>query len=105
MRPDWINYGAVGFGRVASPEAWLSTWSGLSSRAEIAHTGAGMTLPALLVSYDADNCIFPSDHDLVARSLGTRDLTRIEVPGDHYGFPVEKGREAAIDAIVGWLRR
>ena len=28
-RPDWINYGAVGFGRVVSPEAWLSTWSGL----------------------------------------------------------------------------
>ena len=31
-RPDWINYGAVGFGRVVSPEAWLSTWSGLSSQ-------------------------------------------------------------------------
>jgi len=39
-RPDWINYGAVGFGRVVSPEAWLSTWSGLSSRAEIPTTGA-----------------------------------------------------------------
>ena len=105
VRPDWINYGAVGFGRVASPEAWLSTWSGLSSRAEIAHTGAQMTLPALLVSYDGDNCIFPSDNELVAGSLGTRDLTRVEIPGDHYGFPVATGREGATAAIVGWLRR
>jgi hypothetical protein len=105
VRPDWINYGAVGFGRVAAPEAWLSTWSGLSSRAEIAHTGAGMTLPALLVSYDGDNAIFPSDNELIARSLGTRELTRVEVPGDHYGFPAETGREAATAAIVDWLRR
>jgi hypothetical protein len=51
VRPDWINYGAVGFGRTVSPEAWLSTWSGLSSRASIARTGRGMTLPALVVSY------------------------------------------------------
>ena len=105
VRPDWINYGAVGFGRVASPEAWLSTWSGLASRAEIARSGAGMTLPALLVSYDADNCIFPSDTERIARSLGTRDLTRVEVPGDHYGFPVGTGREGAVAAIVDWLRR
>jgi hypothetical protein len=105
VRPDWINYGAVGFGRVASPEAWLSTWSGLASQAEIAHTGPRMTLPALLVSYDADNCIFPSDNELVARSLGTRDLSRVEIPGDHYGFPAETGREGATSAIATWLRR
>ena len=77
-RPDWINYGAVGFGRVVSPEAWLSTWSGLSSRAEIPTTGARMTLPSLLVSYTGDNCVFPSDDELIASSLAT-DSAR---PGD-----------------------
>jgi hypothetical protein len=105
VRPDWINYGAVGFGRVASPDAWLSTWSGLSSRAEIERTGPGMTLPALLVSYDADNAIFPSDQERIAGSLGTRELARVEVPGDHYGFPAATGREAATAAIVDWLKR
>ena len=30
--PDLINYGQVGFGRLTTPEAWLSTWSGLSSQ-------------------------------------------------------------------------
>ncbi len=105
VRPDWINYGAVGFGRVVSPEAWLSTWSGLSSRAEVAETGKRMTLPCLLVSYTGDNCIFPSDTEHIARSLGTGDLTRVDVDADHYGFPAETGREGALAAVVDWLAR
>ncbi len=103
-RPDWINYGAVGFGRVVSPEAWLSTWSGLSSRAEIATTGARMTLPALQVSYAGDNCILPSDDELIARSLATDRLERVTVPGDHYGFPAAEGRDAAVRVIADWLK-
>ena len=105
VRPDAINYGAVGFGRVVSPEAWLSTWSGLASRAEIEKTGARMTLPCLMVSYEGDNGIFPSDDDLIARSLGTRELARTRVPGDHYGFPAEAGRERASEVIADWLKR
>jgi hypothetical protein len=102
-RPDWINYGAVGFGRVVSPEAWLSTWSGLSSRAEIAETGGRMTLPALLVSYTGDPCIFPSDDELIARSLATDRLDRGWVSADHYGFPVERGREVATRVVADWV--
>ena len=105
VRPDWINYGAVGFSRVVAPEAWLSTWSGISSRAEIVSTGPRMTLPALMVSYSGDNCIFPSDNELVAGCLGSDDLTRVEIEGDHYGFPAETGREGAVAAIADWLRR
>ena len=105
VRPDFINYGAVGFGRVVSPEAWLSTWSGLASRASIETSGRRMTLPCLLVAYDGDHAIFPSDQDLIARSVATRDLTRVSVAGDHYGFPAPTGREAAAAAIVDWLRR
>jgi hypothetical protein len=104
VRPDFINYGAVGFGRVVSPEAWLSTWSGLASRASIETTGRRMTLPCLQVAYDGDHAIFPSDQDLIARSIATRELTRASIPGDHYGFPAETGREAAAAAIVDWLR-
>jgi hypothetical protein len=104
-RPDLVNYGAVGFGRVVSPEAWLSTWSGLSSRAEISRTGSRMTLPALQLSYAGDNGIFPADDDLIARSLGTRDLTRRVLEGDHYGLPAPRGRDAAVEEIVAWLRK
>lgn len=102
-RPDWINYGAVGFGRVVSPEAWLSTWSGLSSQAEIAVTGDRMTLPALQVVYAADNCIYPSDDDLIAESIATETFERATVPGDHYGFPVELGRDPATRLVADWI--
>jgi hypothetical protein len=102
-RPDWINYGAVGFGRVVSPEAWLSTWSGLTSQAEISTTGARMTLPALQIAYSADNCIYPSDDELIAGSLATEQLERVTVPGDHYGFPAAAGRDAATGVVADWI--
>ncbi len=105
VRPDWINYGAVGFGRMVSPEAWLSTWSGLSSRAEIARSGPRMSLPALLVSYTGDNGIFPSDADAIAASLATDDLERVDLVADHYGFPSQRGRVLAAAAVAEWLRR
>ena len=103
VRPDWINYGAVGFGRVVAPEAWLSTWSGLSSRADILQTGARMTLPALAVSYSGDHAIYPSEQDAIVGALGSSDLSRVEVDGDHYGFPSATGREPAVAAIADWL--
>jgi hypothetical protein len=102
VRPDWINYGAVGFGRVVSPEAWLSTWSGLSSRASIARAGPGMRLPALVVSYSGDHGIFPSDTELIASSLGAPRVDRVEVDADHYGLP--SGRDDAVAAIADWIR-
>jgi hypothetical protein len=95
----------VGFARVVSPEAWLSTWSGLSSRASVERSGPRIDLPSLLVGYAGDNCIFPADQDLIARSLGSDDLARVAVDGDHYGFPADEGRDGAVAAIVEWLRR
>ncbi len=104
-RPDWTNYGPVGFGRVVTPDAWLSTWSGLASRAEIARTGPRITLPALVVGYAGDNSIFPEDQERIVASLGSQDVQRVDVPGDHYGFPPSEGRAAAAAAVVDWLRR
>jgi hypothetical protein len=62
-----------------------------------------MTLPSLLVSYTGDPCIFPSDEELIARSLGTDRLDREWVPADHYGFPVEEGREVATRIVADWV--
>ena len=104
-RPDLFNYGPFGFARVLTPEAWLSTWSGLSSRAEIPETGPSMTLPALVVGYTGDNGIFPSDTEVIANALGSEDVERGWADGDHYGFPAESGRDPALEMIVEWLGR
>jgi hypothetical protein len=103
-RPDWSNYGAVGFARLVTPESWLSTWSGLSSHAEIARTGAGVRLPALHVAYRGDHVIFPSDASLVCDSLAGEDLTTLTFPGDHYGWPAGTGRDPAVAAVARWIR-
>jgi hypothetical protein len=104
-RPDLINYGPVGFARVVAPEAWLSTWSGLSSRAELVSTGARMTLPALVIDYTGDNGIFPSDTEHIVASLGSRQSERRSFDADHYGLPAESGRDAALEEIVSWIRK
>jgi len=106
-RPDLFNWGPVGFARVISPDAWLSTWSGLSSRAEIAHTGRSVDVPAFVIAYTGDNALMPSDHRLIFESLGTPDKHLLEVAGDHYGFALpgdpRPGREVAVGALADWL--
>jgi hypothetical protein len=107
LRPDLFNWGPVGFARTVSPDAWLSTWSALSSRAEVAHNAPTVDVPALLLSYTADNAIFPSDARLVFDSIGTTDKQAIEVAADHYGLPIpggpEKPREQALNLVADWL--
>jgi hypothetical protein len=95
----------VGFARVVSPEAWLSTWSATTSRAEITATGPRMRLPALVVDYAGDNAIFPSDTEHIVRSLGAPRIERRTIDGDHYGFPAERGRDFALEEVVAWLRK
>lgn len=107
-RPDLFNYGAFGFARLVTPEAWLSTWSALSSRASIPACGAAVAVPSLVVSYTRDNAVFREDARRIFDSLASADKTLCEVDGDHYGFPAADGaawgRDEATDAIVAWLR-
>jgi pimeloyl-ACP methyl ester carboxylesterase len=60
-RPDLFNYHAFGLGHVVTPDAWLSTWSGLSSNANLERNLPQVTIPTLVVGADADQDIFPSD--------------------------------------------
>jgi hypothetical protein len=107
LRPDVFNWGPVGFARMVSPDAWLSTWSGLSSRAEVAANAPAIDVPALLISYTGDNAIFPSDAQAIYDSIGTADKRRLDVEGDHYGFPLPGSsvnpREQALGALAAWL--
>jgi hypothetical protein len=104
-RPDLTNFGAGGFARLTTPHAWLSTWSGLSSRALLRHTAPDIRVPVLLVAYTADNSVFPSDLDALAGALGTHDLTRIALLADHNGYA--PGTERRVPetgaAIADWV--
>lgn len=106
-RPDLINYGLVGFGRLATPEAWLSTWSGLSSRADFVRCAPGVTAPTLFVELTGDQAAFPADTRRMIAALGASDLTTATVRGLHFGGAIAEGEptgnELAAAEIVDWL--
>lgn len=60
-RPDLFNYHAFGLGHVVTPEAWLSTWSGPSSYANLERNLPQVKVPTLVVGALADQDIFVAD--------------------------------------------
>jgi pimeloyl-ACP methyl ester carboxylesterase len=101
------NYGAVGFGRLCSPESWLSTWSGVSSMAALEKTAPSVTVPALLVEYTGDQTTFPQGIRNIFGWLGSADKQHVRVRGDHHGRALgadeEPGRAGAGHEIAAWL--
>lgn len=106
-RPDLIDYGQVGFGRLTTPEAWLSTWSGLSSNADFVRCAPGVTVPTLFVELTGDQAAFPSDTRAMIGALGADDLTTTTVRGLHFGGAIADGEptgnELAAIEIADWL--
>lgn len=107
--PYASNYGSVGFGRICSPESWLSTWSGLSSNALLAKTAPAIKQPCLIIGYTADNTVFPGDINAAFESVGAADKELETVRGDHHGHPVASGEEPGRDAcgrkVNKWLQQ
>ncbi|WP_217429533.1 alpha/beta hydrolase [Sphingomonas bacterium] len=105
--PYATNFGVVGFARFCTPEAWLSTWSGLTSRANLFHTAAAIEQPLLLIEYSGDQVVFPADVQRIAEAIPSADVTRHAFPGDHHGQPLVTGevpgRVSAGQAIREWL--
>ena len=108
-RPDLINYGLTGFGRLTTPEAWLSTWSGLSSNADFVRCAPGVTVPTLFIELTGDQAAFPADSRRMTSALGAEDLTTVTVRGLHFGGSIDKGEptgnELAAGEIVAWLAK
>lgn len=106
-RPDLTNYGLVGFARVITPEAWLSTWSANFSRANTLGNLAGVTVPSLLVELTGDQACFPTDARAMFAALGSTDKEHVQVAGTHFGGPIRPGRPSgaalAIQQVSRWL--
>jgi hypothetical protein len=106
--PVISNYGSVGFGRLCSPESWLSTWSGIASNAALELTAPAVEVPALLVEYTGDQTTFPDAIRDIFAAIGAADKTHLRVRGDHHGRPLGSGEEAgryvAGRLIANWLK-
>lgn len=101
------NYGVVGFARFCTPESWLSTWSAISSLANLLRTARAIEQPCLMLEYTADPILFPADAKAVYAAIGTSTKRSIRIRGNHHGMALAEGerpgREIAGEAIRGWL--
>ncbi len=111
-RPDLFNYHAFGLAHVVTPEAWLSTWSGLSSRANLARNLPAVTVPTLVAGAMADQDIFIADAHAALAASGAADKQLEFIAGaDHFmraggkrmndlGDP----RPRLMKLLSGWVR-
>jgi pimeloyl-ACP methyl ester carboxylesterase len=111
-RPDVQNYRQVGFAHLTSPRAWLSTWSGLSSHADLTRSLEHITVPTLIVHYAGDT--FTRTHEIErARAGSAADDVELSVVAhtDHYGRSITSDgqlgprRTDGTDAAITWLRQ
>ena len=86
------NYGPGGLARVMTPRAWLSTWSGLSSQADLPDTIGHVTIPTLIVYADGDCDIFPAEQRELFEKSGAADKT---LHGAPVGRPLPPPRRRA----------
>jgi hypothetical protein len=106
--PVASNLGAVGFGRVCTPESWLSTWSALSSNASFERCGASIEQPTLVIYYTGDNTVFPSDVNALVETIGAKDKVRHDIRGNHHGHALNPadplGQDRAGAVVSDWLK-
>lgn len=106
-RPDLTNYGLVGFGRLCTAEAWLSTWSATTTNADFLGCAPGVTVPTLLLEFTGDQASYPADILAMRRALAAEDLTVDSLAGTHFGGPIRPGAPAgallAAARLEQWL--
>jgi hypothetical protein len=109
-RPDLMNFQLLGFGRVQTPEAWLSTWSGLSSNANLLRTAAAITEPTAVVNAGRDLDVYPEAHSkAIFRALAGSDKIYFDFPGRLHYFEPDEGEDPTapvrdlMSKLLPWL--
>jgi alpha-beta hydrolase superfamily lysophospholipase len=109
-RPDLMNLQLQGFGRVQTPDAWLSTWSGLSSNANLLKTAAAITEPVVVLQAGRDRDCYPQTHaKAILDALSSPDKTFMEFPNRLHYFEPDEGENPLapvreqMDRLVPWL--
>lgn len=106
-RPDLTNYGLMGFGRLSTAEAWMSTWSANTTRADFLRCAASVTIPTYMLEFTGDQASFPADITSFAAAIPAQDLSVEAVDSTHFGDRLEKdaptGNEQAGTLIAAWV--
>jgi hypothetical protein len=110
-RPDLMNFQLLGFGRVQTPDAWLSTWSGLSSKANLLETAAAITEPTAVVNAGRDRDVYPEAHSkAIFRALAASDKAYFEFPNRLHYFEPDEGEDPTapvrdlMTKLLPWLK-
>ncbi|WP_203193140.1 hypothetical protein [Xanthobacter dioxanivorans] len=105
--PIRSNWGSVGFGRLCTPESWLSNWSARSSNATMARCAPSVRQPTCMIRYLGDNSVFDTEANRLEALFTRTRIERHDVPGNHHGRPVAEGepegRLRAGEIVRDWL--
>jgi hypothetical protein len=109
-RPDLMNMQFMGFARVLTPEAWLSTWSGISSNASMLKNLPQLTdIPVLMVNATRDREIYPTgDAQAMWQAVAAKDKEFWQFDGEHYfeppfGSPTAPDVDRLMAQVVPWV--
>ncbi len=109
-RPDLMNMQYLGFGRIETPRAWLSTWSGISSNADLCANLRKIEEPVIVVNAGKDNEIFPNtDAKPIFESVVSKDRKYVNFPDALHYFEPPFGQKTApdveklMDLLVPWV--
>ena len=99
--PFDANYGRGGLARTMTSRGWLSTWSGLSSKAKVAATMPHVRVPTLVLHATGDTEIRVHQARAIAEAAGADDVTYHEMKGaPHY---LEGHRQEAMAFVADWI--
>jgi pimeloyl-ACP methyl ester carboxylesterase len=109
-RPDLMNMALLGFARTVTPRAFLSTWSSLSSNADLPRNVRAIPQPTLVVHAERDREVYPRDAKELFDSVAAEDKTFVQIEGARHYFEPDFGEksaplvDAAMDVVVRWIR-
>ena len=105
-RPDLMNLQRTGFARVVTPQGWLSTWSGLSSQANVFKAASAITEPAVVIHAGRDLDVYPVAHSrAIFEAIASTDKAYWDFPDALHYFEPDDGQSGSpsLDALTARL--